>query len=116
MIPVHGTTMEAQMPKTRIAAVSTDGLHVNEHFGKATRFLIYDIEDRISWVEDRPTETLSEDDPEHPFDADKFGRIVSLLKDCAKVYVSRIGKTPAAKLKEMGIEPVVYQGAIGDIK
>lgn len=104
------------MSKIRIAVVSTDGLKVNEHFGKATRFLIYDVDDQILWVEDRPTESLSEDDPDHPFDADKFGRIASLLKDCSKVYVSRIGETPAAKLKELGIEPVVYQGAIGAIK
>ncbi len=104
------------MSKIRIAAVSTDGLQVNEHFGKATRFLIYDVDEQMSWVEDRQTESLSEDDPNHPFDADKFGRIASLLKDCSKVYVSRIGDTPAAKLKELGIEPVVFQGSIGDIK
>lgn len=104
------------MSKIRIAAVSTDGLHVDEHFGKATRFLIYDVDDQISWVEDRPTESLSENDRGHPFDADKFGRIATLLKDCRKVYVTRIGDIPAAKLKELGIEPVVYQGAIGDIK
>jgi predicted Fe-Mo cluster-binding NifX family protein len=108
--------MEAQMPKTRIAAVSTDGQYVNEHFGKATRFLIYDVDDQVVWVENRPTESLSEDDPGHRFDADKFSRIASLLEDCSKVYISRIGQTPAAKLKELGIEPVVYQGAIGDIK
>ena len=104
------------MSKIRIAAVSTDGLQVNEHFGKATRFLIYDVDEQMSWVEDRQTESLSEDNPDHPFDADKFGRIASLLKDCSKVYVSRIGDTPAAKLKELGIEPVVFQGSIGDIK
>ena len=104
------------MSKTRIAAASTDGLHVNEHFGKATRFLIYDVDDQMSWIEDRPTESLSGEDPEHPFNADKFDRIASILKDCSKVYISRIGDTPAAKLKELGIEPVVYQGGIGDIK
>ena len=104
------------MSKIRIAAASTDGLHVNEHFGKATRFLIYDVDDQMFWIEDRPTESLSEEDPDHPFDADKFLRIAAVLKDCSKVYVSRIGDTPAAKLKELGIEPVVYQGAIGDIK
>ena len=108
--------MEAQMSKTRIAAASTDGLHVNEHFGKATRFLIYDVDHKMSWIEARPTESLSEGDPDHPFNAERFGRIAALLKDCSKVYVSRIGDTPSAKLKELGIEPVVYQGAIGDIK
>ncbi len=104
------------MPNIRIAAASTDGLHVDEHFGKATRFLIYDLDDQMVWIDDRSTESLSEDDPGHPFDADKFSRIASLLKDCSKVYVSRIGDTPAAKLKELGIEPVVYRGAIGDIE
>jgi predicted Fe-Mo cluster-binding NifX family protein len=30
---------------TRIAAVSTDGIHINDHFGRADRFLIIaDIE------------------------------------------------------------------------
>jgi hypothetical protein len=66
-------------------------------------------------VEDRPTESLSVGDPDHPFDADKFSRIAALLKDCSKVYVTQIGETPAAKLKAMGIEPVVYQGPIAGI-
>jgi predicted Fe-Mo cluster-binding NifX family protein len=32
------------MAKTRIAVVSTDRVHVNDHFGKAERFLIYDVD------------------------------------------------------------------------
>lgn len=104
------------MGKTRIAAVSADGIHVDEHFGKAERFLIYELDDQISWVEDRPTETLSVGDPDHPFDPDKFNRIAALLKDCSKIYVTKIGETPASKLKALGIEPVIYKGAIGDIR
>jgi predicted Fe-Mo cluster-binding NifX family protein len=100
----------------RIAVVSTDGLNVDEHFGKADRFLIYDLKDPIELNEVRPTETLSVGDPDHGFDPDKFGRITALLKDCSKVYVTRIGEVPAQKLRDMGIEPVIYQGAIADIK
>lgn len=103
------------MKTTRIAAVSTDGHHVDDHFGKAERFLIYDLIDGLTLVEERPTQKLSEDDPNHPFDADKFSHIASLLKDCSKVYVTQIGKVPQAKLKALGIEPVVYHGAIADI-
>jgi nitrogen fixation protein NifX len=103
------------MTPTRIAAVSTDGLNVDDHFGKAQRFLIYDLADQLTFVEERGTETLSVDDPGHAFDADKFNRIRSLLKDCSKVYVTQIGAMPAAKLKESGIEPVVYSGAIAAI-
>lgn len=31
------------MTKKRIAAASTDGIHVDAHFGKAERFLIDDV-------------------------------------------------------------------------
>lgn len=103
------------MGKTRIAAVSTDGTHVDEHFGKAQRFMIYDVDEQITWVEDRITEPLSENDPSHGFDADKFNRIAAKLKDCSKVYMTRIGDTPAATLRELGIEPVIYEGAIADL-
>ena len=103
------------MPSTRIAAVSTDGLNVDDHFGKARRFLIYDIDIRLAFVEERSTESLSVGDPGHAFDADKFSRILSVLKDCSKVYISQIGEVPAAKLKESGVEPVVYSGPIAAI-
>lgn len=104
------------MAKTRIAVVSTDRVHVNDHFGKAERFLIYDVDDNtLTLVEERPTETLSVGDPNHPFDADKFGRIAALLHDCAKVYMTRIGEGPAAKLNAMGIETVIFDGPIDAI-
>ena len=103
------------MKLTRIAVVSTDGINVDDHFGKASRFLIYDLDDQMRWIEERPTEALSVEDPDHPFDPEKFFRIATLLKDCCKVYVTRIGEVPAAKLKELGVEPVIYNGAIVDI-
>jgi nitrogen fixation protein NifX len=103
------------MKFTRIAAVSTDGLNVDEHFGKADRFLVYDLDDQMTLVEERPASALSVGDPGHPFDPDKFGRIAALLKDCSKVYVTQIGTVPADKLKALGIEPVIYRGAIADI-
>ena len=103
------------MKSTRIAVVSTDGLNVDDHFGKANRFLIYDLNHQIALVEERAAETLSAGDPDHPFDPEKFGRISALLKDCCKVYVTQIGAVPAAKLKALGIEPVVYSGTIADI-
>jgi nitrogen fixation protein NifX len=103
------------MTTTRIAAVSTDGINVDDHFGKAQRFLIYDLNDQLTFVEERGTESLSVDDPGHAFDADKFNRILSTLKGCSRIYITQIGEMPAAKLKESGIEPVVYSGPIAAI-
>ena len=103
------------MAGLRIAIVSTDGTNVNDHFGMAKRFLVYDCNDETTLVEERQTESLSVGDPDHTFDAEKFGQIAALLKDCAKIYITKIGDTPAAKLREMGVEPVIYEGPIKDI-
>ncbi len=103
------------MAISRIAVVSTDGKIVNDHFGRAEIFLIYDLDDKLTFVQERPTEKYSVEDPTHSFDPEKFGRVSALLKDCSKIYVTRIGEVPAAKLKELGIEPVVYEGPIADI-
>lgn len=81
----------------------------------AKRFLIYDCNDKLTFVEERSTESLSVGDPDHAFDEEKFNRIAGLLKDCARIYITKIGDTPATKLKEMGIEPVIYEGPIVNI-
>ena len=103
------------MNKIRIAMVSTDGIHVNDHFGMAKRFLIYDMDQDLTLVADRSTEKLSIRDPNHPFDSEKFKRVSDVIKDCDRVYVTRIGDGPAGKLKEMGIEAIVFDGPIDTI-
>ena len=103
------------MELKRIAVVSTDSVNVNDHFGMAEAFLIYEIEDGLKFIEKRTSEKLSIGDPNHPFDADKFGRVYEKIKDCSNVYVTKIGEGPAKKLKELGVEPVVYEGAISGI-
>ena len=103
------------MESKRIAVVSTDGVNVDDHFGMAESFLIYDLSDDIKFVEKRTSEKLSIGDPNHPFDADKFNRIYKTIKDCSRVYMTKIGEGPVKKLKELGIDPVVYEGAINGI-
>lgn len=102
---------------TRIAVVSSDGVHVDGHFGKADRFFIYDLEDAgPKLVQTRPSTPLSVNDPNHSFDADRFEAVYRVLQDCQKVYVIQIGDIPGAKLREKGIEPVVFSGPIATIE
>ena len=103
------------MAKTRIGVVTTDGANVNDHFGMAERFLIYDLNDKMTFVEERPTVPYSVGDPDHSFDPEKFAQVSGLLEDCGKIYVTKIGEVPCAKLKEMSIEPVIYEGLIAKI-
>lgn len=100
----------------RMAIVSTDGIHVNEHFGKADKFLIYEATDLgLKLIDERPSIPLSIGDPDHPFDPDRFGKIVDVINDCESVCVTQIGEMPAAKLKEKGIATRIFKGPINDI-
>lgn len=103
------------MGPKRIAVVSKDNVHVDDHFGQAESFLIYDLTDEMTFVEKRESEKLSVGDPNHPFDTEKFNRIYETIKDCSSVYMTKIGEVPARKLKELGIEPFVYEGSIEGI-
>ena len=107
--------LEEEMEKKRIAVVTTDGVSVDEHFGRAEQFWIYDTKEAPALVEKRKTETWSVGDPNHRFDPEKFARVSALLEDCTRIYVTRIGEVPAARLKEAGVEPVIYTGKIADI-
>lgn len=100
----------------RIAMVSTDRINVDQHFGRAKFFLIYELGAAgLKLIEERPTISLSTGDPKHPFEENRFNAVSSVIADCKKVYSSKIGETPGKKLKEQGIEVVVYEGAIGGI-
>ncbi|MBF0498214.1 MAG: hypothetical protein HQK58_16820 [Deltaproteobacteria bacterium] len=97
----------------KIAVVSTDGINVDDHFGKAERFLVFDLGSQPpDQAEVRPSLPLSVNDPNHPFDVQRFTTVVDVIKDCDKVYMTQIGDIPANKLKERSIEPVIYKGPI----
>jgi predicted Fe-Mo cluster-binding NifX family protein len=100
----------------QVAIVSTDGINVNEHFGRADRFLIYEIDSTHSTLLAAPkAEPLSVGDPDHPFDKARFDAVLKALSGCKRVYCTRIGERPTAELKKNGIEPVIFQGSITEI-
>lgn len=86
-------------------AVATKGLGlVNEHFGHADRFEIYDVNaDGAQWLAQRPVT---------PYCLGGHGAaaalddIIATLSDCEAVLVSRIGAGPDDRLRDAGIEPV----------
>ena len=55
----------------RVAVVSKDGSNVDEHFGKASRFLIYELESTgPTLVEERTVQPFSDDVAGHSFNSD----------------------------------------------
>lgn len=101
----------------KIAIVSTDGISVNDHFGRAKRFLIYEAGDEagLQKIEERAVVPLSTGDPSHGFDEERFAAVLAALAGCSRVYATRIGDRPRQELEERGIIPVIHAGAINAI-
>ncbi len=96
----------------RIAIVSSDKIEVNERFGKANRFLIYEKkDDGLHLVDER----FSEPVPVDYFDFEMCDWIADIIQDCQKVYMSKICSEAKKVIIDRGITPVVYQGPIDQI-
>jgi len=99
-----------------IAIASSDGETINEHFGKANRLFIYDFAgERLTLLFVRAVTPLSTGDPGHAFDPQRMAATMEALRNCARVYCTRIGERPREELEKAGIEVVVGTGAIAAI-
>ncbi len=94
----------------RIAVVSSDGKMVNQHFGKATQFLILDVLDvndsAIEFVEVRKNLPACGTSEYSGHEDNALTRAVALIADCQAVLCSRIGTGARAELISQGIEPI----------
>ena len=98
----------------RIAAASGDGITVNEHFGHAQFFRIYDIsEDGYSFMETRDAVAACQHSLGH--DTTRFDKIIELLSDCDALLVQKIGDGAAAYLIEKNIRVFEVNGSIDAI-
>lgn len=88
----------------KIAFATKDGKRINDHFGHARSFAVYEITpDSYSFLENREVVAqsggMSEED-------DKIDSRVKIILDCAIVYVAQIGGTAAAKVIKNKIHPM----------
>ncbi|MBI3599714.1 MAG: dinitrogenase iron-molybdenum cofactor biosynthesis protein [Nitrospinae bacterium] len=89
----------------RVAAASKDGRLIDQHFGHAERFLIFDADESgVNLVEERRVEKYCSGDPEHLYDPERTKNIFDALKDCSILLVSRIGTRPEKELEKCGIK------------
>ncbi len=94
----------------RIAVTTSDGKKVDQHFGKATRFDVYDVEGEEMKLEESRDVTSYCDcadgkpvDPAHKFSPDRFSVVKEKLKDCDKLYTVQIGEKPKSQFDIIGI-------------
>jgi len=96
-----------------IAVASKDGKEINQHFGHAERFLIYDVENGdAKLVDERTVERYCSFDPEHPLRGHLLKSIAEALAGCRAVVTAQMGEHPKGELEKMGVETFVTTGPI----
>jgi len=121
-----------------IAVTSSDGIHVDTHFGKAERFLVYEAGDAApqlvgevaadaycNWstqLQDMAPEQFAEAvkemqecadaPPAHRMMPEKLASIASAMGSCRVVVTAMIGEAPQAELERLGFTVYALQGEI----
>ena len=85
----------------KVAFASTDKVHVDEHFGHAEEFYLWDI-----GSDDAAFSGVVQVKDEEGYIDDKIEARTSVLADCALVYVGEIGGPAAARLVQKRIHPI----------
>ncbi len=97
----------------RIAVASKSGTEVDQHFGHAERFLIYEFnQGSPSRVAEVQVEKYCSFDPDHPFRHNQFNAIVEALAGCRAVITAQIGDYPRQELEKAGLRHVAAVGPI----
>ena len=88
----------------KVAFASTDKVHVDEHFGQASEFYIWEIGSEDASFNGVIQVQSDADAPGHS--DDKIEARTAALSDCALVYVGEIGGPAAARLVQKKIHPI----------
>lgn len=87
-----------------VAVASSDGSHIDTHFGHADKFYIYEVgKDKSRLVDIRKTERFCTKDSNHGKNNRVMEKFVLLLNDCEILLCSSIGYHVAESLRDYGI-------------
>ncbi len=96
----------------KVAFATTDGNTVNEHFGRAGMFAIYDITTQghqfleLRKFADGMDRSVTDTKDQAPLHDNAVERKADRLSDCKLVYLTEIGGPSAARLVRKGIMPM----------
>lgn len=102
--PVVEEAKPAVARKIRIAVASKTGMTVDQHFGQAEQFYIYESDgDAASYVETRSVSKYCNGTDDCGEKAGRMAGILAAVDDCKGVLALRIGESPLKKLETKGI-------------
>ena len=96
----------------KVAVASSDGKYVNQHFGTAKQFLIFEIDDGDYKFLELRKNVPACDVEGHSEDA--MTQSVKLISDCQAVLASQIGPGAVNILVSHGIDPYIAPNFIED--
>jgi len=96
-----------------IAVASRDGKEINEHFGHADLFYIYEVDgDTVSLQGEKKVEKYCSDDPDHGLRKPVLKATAEALQGCRAVVCAQIGQAPQMELEQLGIDVYSAPGPI----
>ncbi len=102
----------------KIAFATTDGINVDEHFGRAGTFAIYDLKrdgyifKELRKFADGRDSAVEETKGMGKTHDDLVEKKVSKLADCKIVYLTEIGGPSASRLIKQGIMPIKVKDVV----
>lgn len=87
----------------KVAFASTDKVHIDEHFGQAEQFYLWEVGPDVAAFSGM-VQVKAETEAGHS--DDKIEARAAALADCALVYVAEIGGPAAARLVAKKIHPI----------
>ena len=96
----------------KVAFATTNGTTVDEHFGRAGMFAIYEITDKghqfveVRKFSDGMDKSLTDTRDQGPLHDNAVQGKVDRLADCKLIYLTEIGGPSAARLVKKGIMPM----------
>lgn len=96
-----------------IAVASKDGKEINQHFGHAERFLIYDVTGNdAKLVDEKRVERYCSYDAGHPLRGHLLSAIAEALTGCRAIVCAQIGQAPQVEMERLGLDVFVADGTI----
>lgn len=95
----------------KAAVASSDGIVVNQHFGRADTFYIYEVAGTGSYrfLETRTASPVCNGGNHNE---EKLCSNIRKFKDCKYIIVSRIGMGAANRMEQFGVTPMELPGMI----
>jgi len=96
-----------------IAVATKNGKEIDQHFGHAERFLIYEVDgNSANLVDEKKVDRYCSFDQDHPLRGNLLRKIGEALAGCRAVACAQIGQAPLMEMERLGIDVFTVEGPI----